>query len=63
MNYTTSYPSINFHSLLGVCREFARKHPPSNIAVSVRCNRAFIDNFMELEKDKETVIGMNETAK
>ena len=62
MNCTTSDPSINFHSLIEFCREFASKHPPSSIMVSVRCNRAFIDNFMELAKDKATVVGANATA-
>ncbi len=57
MSFTTSSSSTTLHSLLEVCREFARQHPPSTIAVSVRCNREFIDKLKSTANGKSTVIG------
>lgn len=62
MNFTTSSSSTTLNSMLEVCREFARRHPPASIAVSVRCNRAFIDELKNLAKAKATVIGSPATA-
>lgn len=62
MNFTTSSSSITLDSLLEVYREFARRHPPASIAVSVRCNRAFIDELKKMTKAKATVVGSLATS-
>ncbi len=62
MNFTTSSSSTTLNSLLEVCREFARQHPPSTIAVSVRCNREFIDKTMEYANRNSIQVGSLATA-
>ncbi len=62
MNFATSSSSITLDSMLEVYREFTSRHPPASIAVSVRCNRAFIDELKKLAKAKATVIGSPATA-
>lgn len=62
MNFATNSSSTTLNSMLEVYREFTRQHPPSTIAVSVRCNREFIDELKKLAKNKATVIGSPATA-